>query len=259
MKDEASLQRHAQNVLKEQTGIRIPELGRFEHIATRGPDNEGPAHREYVVSVNLLSKVKRGPALQEKEAKVVSLEGDEGFSDPALADLVRQGRAYQGDVVPAHPEALHSLSTLNMAEEQQRDSQLAPYFDFLRDGTLPKDAKLAQRVAVEASFLNYDRESGVLTHVWNQAGTNRVFARLVVPSRLRQMIMHHHHGDRAAGHYGFEKSYATVLRKFWWPGMHSDVSHWCSTCADCQASKVYRRGQGTYLRPIVTPNAEIVT
>jgi transposase InsO family protein len=65
----------------------------------------------------------------------------------------------------------------------------------------------------------------------NSTGANRPF----VPATLRLRVFNHYHG---LNHPNAKATKKLLLAKYFWPTLVADVSHWCSTCIPCQASKV---------------------
>ncbi|TFY79548.1 hypothetical protein EWM64_g4466 [Hericium alpestre] len=56
--------------------------------------------------------------------------------------------------------------------------------------------------------------------------------------KLRMDIIDADHYLSAAGHPGIDKTLELVSRYYWWPGMRCYVTKACSTCIDCQRTKV---------------------
>lgn len=54
---------------------------------------------------------------------------------------------------------------------------------------------------------------------------------VVVPKKLREQVMKVGHESPLSGHSGIKK---TLLRNFYWPGIHSDVKMYCLSCDICQ-------------------------
>ena len=45
------------------------------------------------------------------------------------------------------------------------------------------------------------------------------------------------HEGTLGGHLGEGKTFGRLRERYYWPGYHSDVQHWCRTCASCAARK----------------------
>ena len=67
--------------------------------------------------------------------------------------------------------------------------------------------------------------------------TGEVKLVLVAPREIREKIFHELHENRTAGHMGRDKTIDSVKRRFYWPGMSSDIASWvkqCNSCARCK-------------------------
>ena len=60
---------------------------------------------------------------------------------------------------------------------------------------------------------------------------------LVIPSSLQEEILQDLHAGAFGGHLGAEKTLAKAKERFYWPGMHHDISAWCRTCSTCATRK----------------------
>ncbi|OWY92398.1 LOW QUALITY PROTEIN: reverse transcriptase, partial [Phytophthora megakarya] len=49
--------------------------------------------------------------------------------------------------------------------------------------------------------------------------------RLVVPSSLREDMLHHAHEDFQGGHQGITRTHEKLRTEFYWPGVYADVQH----------------------------------
>ena len=60
---------------------------------------------------------------------------------------------------------------------------------------------------------------------------------LVAPKEVRNKIFSELHEKRTAGHMGRDKTIDSIKKRFYWPGMSSDIACWvrqCSACARCK-------------------------
>ena len=82
----------------------------------------------------------------------------------------------------------------------------------------------------------YFFRKGVLMRKWkprNVPDDWRGVLQIVAPTAYRGEILRVAH-DAAAGHLGVTKTYDSILRHFYWPGLKKDVRHFCKTCHICQ-------------------------
>ncbi|GBG92468.1 hypothetical protein CBR_g55547 [Chara braunii] len=80
------------------------------------------------------------------------------------------------------------------------------------------------------------------------------FDRLCVPNHapLRTHFLDLVHGR--GGHFGFEKTYGSLLQQFDWPGMKGSAQKFIAECQVCQKIKVHRHKPYGLLRPLPIPD-----
>jgi hypothetical protein len=62
--------------------------------------------------------------------------------------------------------------------------------------------------------------------------------RVCVPHVCRSTVLHTAHGDSVlVGHPGMESTAASVVRSYWWSGLHRDVAHFVRSCRTYAAVK----------------------
>lgn len=49
--------------------------------------------------------------------------------------------------------------------------------------------------------------------------------------------MYQLHNKRVVGHLGRDKTLGSIRKRFYWPGMSSDVERWCQNCIVCARRK----------------------
>ena len=57
---------------------------------------------------------------------------------------------------------------------------------------------------------------------------------IVVPKICRSEILSLAHETLMSGHLGLNNTYHKILNHFYWPGLKTDVSHYCRSCHTCQ-------------------------
>ncbi|GBG59583.1 hypothetical protein CBR_g49843 [Chara braunii] len=79
------------------------------------------------------------------------------------------------------------------------------------------------------------------------------FKRFVVPSRetLRSLFLVECHD--AMGHFGYKKTSANLVQRFWWPNMLDDVKKYVETCHVCQRDKPRTQAPLGLLKPLPIP------
>ncbi|GBG60739.1 hypothetical protein CBR_g12477 [Chara braunii] len=79
------------------------------------------------------------------------------------------------------------------------------------------------------------------------------FKRLVVPSKetLRSLFLGECH--HATAHFGYKKTSANLVQRFWWPNMLDDVKKCVETCQVCQRNKPRTEAPLGLLKPLPIP------
>ena len=77
--------------------------------------------------------------------------------------------------------------------------------------------------------------------------------RLFVPSHLRSKVLSWGHTSKFAGHPGSTRSEEFIRRRFWWPGLSSDVKTYVAACDTCARSKNTHRPPAGLLHPLEVP------
>ncbi|GBG88791.1 hypothetical protein CBR_g48407 [Chara braunii] len=79
------------------------------------------------------------------------------------------------------------------------------------------------------------------------------FKRLVVPFRevLRSLFLGECHN--ATGHFGYKKTSANLVQRFWWPNILDDAKKYVQTCQVCQRDKPRTRAPLGLLKPLPIP------
>lgn len=67
-------------------------------------------------------------------------------------------------------------------------------------------------------------------------------------------VLHIHHDNILAGHFGFKKTLDLIQRRYWWKGMSKDVKQYVDSCDVCQKSKSSRQAPSGKLIPLPIPD-----
>lgn len=126
----------------------------------------------------------------------------------------------QADVPRGAPLRTLAVNLDGMAEEQRKDTELAPFFAAVGQGA-------------------FDLVDGLL--VRNVPADHRLpfrpYPQLVLPKSRRNDFMREIHDSVIGGHFGTRKTLYTAQRVAWWPSLREDVTHWVKNCTKCNASK----------------------
>lgn len=73
---------------------------------------------------------------------------------------------------------------------------------------------------------------------------------ILIPRRDSRVVLEAYHDQ--SGHFGVQKTEATIRRRFYWVGMRSDIEAWCKECSACTLARGERHDQKAPLHPIVS-------
>ena len=62
----------------------------------------------------------------------------------------------------------------------------------------------------------------------------KALKQVMVPEKLRLLIMEVGHGSIMGGHVGIKKTTDKIQSAFYWPGIQGDVTRFCKSCDVCQ-------------------------
>jgi hypothetical protein len=91
------------------------------------------------------------------------------------------------------------------------------------------------------------------THMSVHNGLLLVHGRTYVPKQCQLEVLQLCHDSLLAGHAGFAKTTALLLRAYWWPRFRRDVNAYIRSCDTCQRSKSSRQLPAGLLQPLPTP------
>ena len=198
------------------------------------------------------------------------------------SDLTKRQAHYVEKLMP-YTGTMKITYRKGSANEADPVSRRPDFYSLWWDGELPNDAKVwnteATLLAMNADEISVDDEFGVklkrayesMTYFdengrWHKDGLQKTadglflyHGRIVIPRpvndprhalELRLSLMHELHD--AAGHPGWKRMLAGLLKRFWWKGISADCKDYCSRCVVCNRAKPHRRGQAP-VHPLPVP------
>ena len=125
-------------------------------------------------------------------------------------------------------------STEELQEAQCRDDKLQPLIQYLKNGTLHKDAQTAEKfVQQEGQYFLSDND---ILYKQSYAGKETVI-QLVVPKTLQVELLHWCHDHFMSGHLGLNKTYERLRSTYFWNNMLTDLQRWIKSCVSCAQKK----------------------
>lgn len=148
---------------------------------------------------------------------------------------------------------VRDTNTVDIIQLQENDPQTRRWLDYLREGILPDDPKLAKCIVAEADRLDITKD-GILVHIWwptDKKVRQDTRVQVVVPLSLRPQILMSCHDDPLQGaHLGFDKTFQKIRERYWWPHMYSEVTKWIDSCHLCASRKSPKVRPAGKLQPI---------
>ena len=127
---------------------------------------------------------------------------------------------------------------IDLANVQRNAPELKRFYDYLENDVLPEDDAIARKTRFESE--SYFIRDNILYHLYAPRNLNLDVPRLaheqiVIPSSMKNTILQSFHDDFA--HAGFDRMYASIRTRYYWPTMYNDIRDYTSTCEICQKNK----------------------
>ncbi|KAE9312284.1 hypothetical protein PR003_g19806 [Phytophthora rubi] len=132
-----------------------------------------------------------------------------------------------------------------IADAYEEDAFYAALIRYLRNPTADTLAKLT--CPTRDAITRYDLDGDLLTYAIDTFDMPRVV--ISADDDLRARLVHDYHDAPAGGHLGREKTFAALLRDFFWPRMYKWIRKWVRSCEICQRVKPAASKQAP-LRPL---------
>lgn len=82
---------------------------------------------------------------------------------------------------------------------------------------------------------------------------------LVIAASGIPEVLHEYHDTPTAGHYGIERTYQRIARRFYWPGMRKAITEHVGRCIECQRFKATNlKPAGLLQTPIQSQRFEVI-
>ncbi|GKE40372.1 reverse transcriptase domain-containing protein [Tanacetum coccineum] len=131
--------------------------------------------------------------------------------------------------------------------EEDGPTWMTPIMEYLKDGTLPDNKKVASKLRIKA------RQYELLEGVLYRRSFLKPWLRCVGPLQADYMVREIHEGS-CSMHTGPRSVVAKAMRLgYYWPTMHRDTQDMIRTCNDCQIHCFVPRNPQQPLTPITAP------
>ena len=136
---------------------------------------------------------------------------------------------------------------------QSKDPYFKLIINYLRDGELPDDYKIAKKVRKDAP--NFELIGDILYRFYVAPGTckfeNRARFQLCVPYSLRPRLLYAYHDCPISAHRNTVKMYAALKLAYYWKCMYADIQNWVQSCERCAKSMSLPKHRRAKLQPIM--------
>src|SRR5208282_1589517 len=144
----------------------------------------------------------------------------------------------------------------DIGKAQRESPELSDMFTYLETGDLPSCDKTARQIVIESD--QYTLDDGVLYHIYQPRQKNvqrvrKLIRQTVIPAALRGEILHAMHDNLS--HFGVDRTYASLILRYWWRGCYADTLDYVRKCLICQPAKRDVHSHHAKLRPIEVEGA----
>ncbi|KAL2103518.1 hypothetical protein ACEWY4_000386 [Coilia grayii] len=211
--------------------LRVGLVSKLPYPVLLGQDL--PVLTELVTKTAWCGVVTRAQA-REQQAALTELPyfGEDVPVDPTLSrqercdgrrqmieNTVKQNEMQVENIDP--PELTDCEFNGNLAEEQRADPTLKQSFKKAEDGVGYVPVLGKEGYILQNELLYRQSEEGM---------------QLVIPKKYRKQILEIGHSIPWAGHLAYMKTLQRIGKRFYWPGLFSDVKEFCKSCPQCQLS-----------------------
>lgn len=147
----------------------------------------------------------------------------DGLSRPPHEDFARTNHEFCVISVD-----LPRSSGAEIRQGQMSDPELKKILNALEKPVRDEDA-------VYWSNKGYFISSGML-YRYIQDGDSET-GQLVIPQAERLTVLQQYHDEPSAGHYGVDKTFERISKRYYWKGMRKDIEKHIKTCIKCQRYK----------------------
>ena len=106
---------------------------------------------------------------------------------------------------------------------------------------------------VKRNEKNYVIVKGVLKYL------NAADELIVLPKKFRTEILVQYHDGALGGHLSYKKTLGRIRKKYYWPGMETEIKQWCNDCNLCATRRDTGKRTKVPLKPIPPASAPMET
>ena len=163
-------------------------------------------------------------------------DSKDAFNVPSEEDIAsvatRSQSSIESKLTSVHPLMIPAVRDLNITNAEFIKLQAdCPTLKDIRDY-----AKNGKKFVRKNHSYAYDYDNNVLVKRILEAENSQVSGKsfLVVPNKLRRIVLELAHDSPLSGHFSHRKTYQKVSFLYFWPGMTVDIYNYCRSCDVCQ-------------------------
>ena len=96
---------------------------------------------------------------------------------------------------------------------------------------------------------------GLFYHIWHTPAKRNVpernITRLYIPLSYINIVLNSCHDHILSAHFGFQRTYNKIIKRYFWKGMYKDVDNWVRSYISCSQRKTHMH---KVLAPLVNMN-----
>ena len=156
-----------------------------------------------------------------------------------------------------------SVDQANLAKEQSTDPFFKPIYAYLKHNILPdvtrsgrshaRYGRAQNKLMLRAE--NYVLAEDVLYHVTinkdKGKGAQHLQVRICIPESLEPAVFHMEHDSLFSHHHGVQKTYTTMLRKYYIRNLYEKIYTYIRSCLKCQLTKPHHQDEQPYTPRLV--------
>ena len=212
---------------------------------------------EPIEYLKVMSQIGRGPQSDEgPEIPDVRTYGTSGTQDHlnTPTDIKRRGGTYKTPIITNIGQVPIRVACINHSTEgesgqeiqtditrvtslealavaQRQDPTCRSLLEYKVMGKVPNDPRMGKMVMDHHHKFAVD-VLGVLRRT-DAPSRESGISPIVIPDSLEKSIIQWCHKDPLSGHLKFDKTYARIKDRYWFPGMHLKVYKYCTACRTC--------------------------
>ena len=142
------------------------------------------------------------------------------------------------EVVTGMVDVFHQIPTSVMAEHQEKDNQISPILEWVKENKPPSNAATYKVRSKNTRQLMYQFSWLILKdRVLHQLyiHNDMEYHQLVLPQRYHKRVLQSLHND--LGNQGIDRTLELLRKRVYWSTMTQDANTWVTECRRCQVMK----------------------